>query len=186
MAAPSRTLPKTPTPPTQGPEAALLAQEPCATHEVAYRHTQGVEAFVQQLLEATPMEVVETERAGVTVAFLKDLSKRLGLPVVQLYRIIGLPKATAERKAAAGESVAGSPGLAALGLARLLGIALDIVERSTSEEAAGFDAGHWLGRWIERPQRALGGLRPADFVDTPTGMHIVARLLGAIESGAYQ
>jgi len=170
----------------KGPETPLLVQEPRAACQVAYRHTQGVEAFVHQLLEATPMELVETERAGVNVAFLKDLSKRLGVPVVQLYRFIGLPKATAERKAAAGESIAGSPGLAALGLARLLGIAQDIVERSTAEEAAGFDAGHWLGRWIERPQRALGGLRPADFVDTPTGVHIVARLLGAIESGAYQ
>jgi len=173
-------------PGTKGSATPLLAQEPRVAYRVAYRHTQGVEAFVHQLRGATSMELVEAERAGVTVTFLKDLSKRLGVPVVQLYRIIGLPKATAERKAAAGESIAGSPGLAALGLARLLGIAQDIVERSTAEEAAGFDAGHWLGRWIERPQRALGGLRPADFVDTPTGVHIVARLLGAIQSGAYQ
>ena len=39
---------------------------------------------------------------------------------------------------------------------------------------------------IERPQPALGGRKPADLIDTPTGVEVVARLLGSIESGAYQ
>lgn len=32
----------------------------------------------------------------------------------------------------------------------------------------------------------LGGRKPADLIDTPTGVEVVARLLGSIESGAYQ
>jgi uncharacterized protein (DUF2384 family) len=32
----------------------------------------------------------------------------------------------------------------------------------------------------------LGGRRPADLLDTPTGVEVVARLLGSLESGAFQ
>jgi uncharacterized protein (DUF2384 family) len=52
--------------------------------------------------------------------------------------------------------------------------------------AKDFDAVRWLGQWIERAQPALDGRRPADLLDTPTGVDLVARLLGAIQSGAYQ
>lgn len=67
---------------------------------------------------------------------------------------------------------------------KLLGIAQDIVANSTAPEAKVFDAAKWLGQWIERPQPSLGGRKPADLIDTPTGVEMVARLLGAIESGA--
>jgi uncharacterized protein (DUF2384 family) len=96
-----------------------------------------------------------------------------------------VPKATAEKKAAAQEPLAGAGGQAALGLARLLAMANSIVANSTAQEAQGFDAGKWLGQWIERPQPALGGQKPADLIGTPTGLAMVERLLGAIESGAY-
>jgi uncharacterized protein (DUF2384 family) len=97
-----------------------------------------------------------------------------------------VPKATAEKKIAAGEVLSGSGGRAALGMAKLLGIAKEIVENSTAPEAKGFDAAKWLGQWLERPQPSLGGRRPSDLLDTPTGLDVVTRLLGAIESGAYQ
>ena len=68
---------------------------------------------------------------------------------------------------------------------KLLGIAQDIVEDSTAADANGFDTVKWLGQWIERPQPALGGRKPADYLDTPTGVEIVTQLLGAMRSGAY-
>ena len=79
----------------------------------------------------------------------------------------------------------GRAGLAAMGMAKLLGIAQDIVQDSTSPEAEGFDTAKWLGQWIERPQPALGGRKPVDFLDTPTGVEMVAQVLGAVRSGAY-
>jgi putative toxin-antitoxin system antitoxin component (TIGR02293 family) len=153
---------------------------------VPYRHADGVDDFVHHMGAATPSELVQTERAGVPAAFVKDLAQTLQMPVSRLYAMIGLPKATAERKAAAGDAIAGSPGLAALGVARLLGMAHDIVADSTAAEAPDFDTGAWLGRWLQRPQPSLGGLAPSDIVDTPTGVQVVARLLGALQSGAYQ
>jgi putative toxin-antitoxin system antitoxin component (TIGR02293 family) len=145
-----------------------------------------VDDFVSRVCAADPLQIIETERRGVAGVFVKDLSKRMEISAQRMFVILGVPKATAEKKVAAGELLAGSGGRAALGLARLLGIAKGIVENSTAPEARDFDSARWLGQWLERPQPALGGRKPAELIDTPTGLEVVARLLGAIESGAYQ
>jgi putative toxin-antitoxin system antitoxin component (TIGR02293 family) len=157
-----------------------------ARSQLEYQPRLGVDAYVRAVAGATPIEMVEIERQGVQGAFLKDLSKRMDIPASRMFSILGLPKATAERKAAAGEPVSGSAGQAALGLIKLVGMSQAMVDRSTAPEARGFDAAKWLGRWIEQPQPALGGRKPAELIDTPTGIEVVARLLGALESGAYQ
>jgi len=153
---------------------------------VAYHSTKGVDDYVRQVARATPLQLVEIERQGVLGSFIKDLSRRMEIPSSRIFTILGVPKATAEKKAAAGERVEGRGGQAAIGMVKLLGIAQEIVANSTASEAKTFDATKWLGRWIERPQPALGGRKPADLLDTPTGVELVARLLGSIESGAYQ
>jgi len=67
-----------------------------------------------------------------------------------------------------------------------MGVAQEIAAASTHPDAAGLDVPRWLGRWIEQPQPALGGRRPAELLDTPTGAEVVTRLLGSMASGAYQ
>lgn len=154
-----------------------------------FRYTQakgGVEAYVRRVRKATPMELVRLERQGVQGTFIKDLSKSMDLASSRVFSILGVPKATAEKKAAAGELVTGRGGQSAIGMIKLLGMAQDLVDDSAATEAKGFDAAKWLGLWIETPQPALGGLKPADLIDTPTGVSIVARVLGSIQSGAYQ
>lgn len=153
---------------------------------ILYRRNTGVDAYVRAVSVASPMEIVAIERQGVQGAFIKDLSKRMDLATSRIFTILGVPKATAEKKAAAGELVTGRGGQAAVGMIKLLGIAQGIVENSTASQAKDFDAAKWLGQWIERPQPSLGGRKPADLIDTPTGVEVVARLLGSIESGAYQ
>ena len=153
---------------------------------VAYQSAKGVDEYVRQVARATPLQLVEIERQGVLGSFIKDLSRRMAIPSSRIFAILGIPKATAEKKAAAGERVEGRGGQAAIGMVKLLGIAQEIVADSTASEAKAFDATKWLGQWIERPQPALGGRKPADLLDTPTGVEVVARLLGSLESGAYQ
>ena len=131
------------------------------------------------------MQLVEVERTGVSGGLLKDMAREINIPVLRFYDIVGVPKATAEKKAAENGVIAGAGGQAAIGMARLLGIAQTIVDNSTAAQAKGFDAAQWLGRWIELPQPALGGRKPADLLDTPTGANVVARILGAIASGAF-
>jgi len=156
------------------------------TFKIVYQPKKGVDEYVRQVAGATPMQIVEIERFGVIGSLIKDLSKRMEIPSSRIFTILGIPKATAEMKAAGGKMVAGGGGQAAIGMVKLLGIAQEIVANSTATEAKGFDAAKWLGQWIERPQPSLGGRKPADLLDTPTGVEVVARLLGSIESGAYQ
>lgn len=151
-----------------------------------YERSHGLEAFLKQVNEATPMQLVEIERNGVASAFIVDLSERMELPTSRVFAMLRIPKATAARKTSAGEVIDGRAGQSVIGMVRLLGIAKDIVDDSTAAGARNFDVVKWLGQWIERPQPSLGGRKPSDLIDTPTGIDIVARLLGAIRSGAYQ
>jgi putative toxin-antitoxin system antitoxin component (TIGR02293 family) len=150
----------------------------------AYR--LAAQNYSQLVAKATPMQIIDLERSGIEGTLIKDMSRQMGIPSSRLFAILGIPKATAEKKAAAGEWVKGSGGHAAVGLMRLLCMAQEIVANSTASQAQGFDSAKWLGQWMERPQPALGGRKPADLIDTPTGFELVARLLGSIESGAYQ
>lgn len=153
---------------------------------ISYVRSKGVDIFVTSVHDANPIQLIEMERRGVTSVFVKDLSKRMEIPAQRMFDILGVPKATAERKVAAGELLAGNGGRAVLGITKLLGIANEIVEDSTAPAAKDFDTAKWLGRWLEKPQPALGGRKPAELIDTPTGLEVVSRLLGAIQSGAYQ
>lgn len=150
-----------------------------------YKRGQGVDAYLKQVHEATPVQMVQMERVGVAGTFIVDLSKRMALPTSRVFEMLRIPPATAARKSTAGALLDGRGGLAAIGMIKLLGIAQDIVDESTAAEASNFDTVKWLGQWIERPQAALGGRKPADYLDTPTGVEIVAQVLGAIRSGAY-
>jgi putative toxin-antitoxin system antitoxin component (TIGR02293 family) len=152
---------------------------------ISYDPAEGVKRFVEKIREATPIQLVEIERQGIGGRLLKDIATELDIPTSHFFNIIGVPKATAEKKASSNAVLAGAGGQAALGMVKLIGIAQSIVDNSTADEARDFDAAKWLGQWIERPQPALGGKKPAEILDTPTGIEIVSRLLGAIESGAY-
>lgn len=175
-----------------GPRArarAPIAVQPVARQEsrryVTYEVRDGIYGFVRKIRVASPMDLVETERFGVKSRLIKDLAGEMEIAASRLYEILRVSKATIESKASRDEVVSGAGGQAALGVVRLLGIAQEIVEKSTAAEAREFDVAKWLGEWIQRPQPALGGRRPADLLDTPTGFEIVARTLGALESGSY-
>lgn len=144
-----------------------------------------VDAFVRRVAEAAPMERIELERQGVTLSFLRRLAVRLGISAARLFEILELPRTITARRH--GEArVVGSAGHAALALVDLLVRAREIAESSTSDEAADFDVAKRLGRWVELPQPALSGRRPAELICTPTGARVVSRLLGALEGAAYQ
>ena len=153
---------------------------------LAYRAPRGVEAYVREVAAAEPLQLVGIEREGVEAGFVKDLARRMDVPATRLFAILGVPRATAEKKASAKERIGGIGGVAALGLIRLMGVAQEIAAASTHPDAAGLDVPRWLGRWIEQPQPALGGRRPAELLDTPTGAEVVTRLLGSMASGTYQ
>lgn len=154
--------------------------------KIRYGSSHDMDLFINVVSMATPMQLVDAEREGVAGQFFKDISKRMDIPAARMFTMLGVPKATAEKKVAEGEVIKGTAGRAALGLAKLLGIAKEIAANSTAPEARNFDSAKWLGQWMDRPQPALGGRKPADLIDTSAGVDVVARLLGSIQSGAYQ
>lgn len=159
----------------------LVAARPLA----AYESKGGIRQYVSRIRNATPLQLVEAERSGVKARLVKDLANELKIPVARFYGMLDVPKATIEAKVARDELVGGAGGQRALAMVRLLGLAQDLVSQSRAPGAAGFDTSEWLGEWIETPQPALGGRKPADLLDTPTGFEIVSRTLGALESGSY-
>lgn len=162
------------------------ARTPSAAHAAAQAEAlDQLQRYVQSLALATPEQLMQFEREGVSGDLLKSMAIRLHVSTTRLYHMIGVAKATAEQKLSKHQPIIGASGHAAVGIARLLGRVDAILTNSTSKQALDFDGGHWLGRWLENPQPALGGRRPGDLLDTPTGFEVVSRSLGAIESGAY-
>lgn len=177
----------------QRPPAAARPQPPGEEQRLlrsVYGASQGspqgtLDDYVSGFRRASPLARIEAERAGVSGSLLKGLAKSMGVSNTRMFEVIGVPKATAEKRAANNTAVTGAPGQAALGVVRLLGIAKAMAENSDAPEARDFDTAKWLGEWIERPQASLGGRKPAEMLDTPTGVETVVKLLGAIESGVY-
>ena len=70
-----------------------------------------------------------------------------------------------------------------LQIQRLIGLVQKMVQ--DYGDPTGFDAGQWLGQWIEQPNPALAGALPADYLDTASGVGMVESLLHKMVSGAY-
>lgn len=71
----------------------------------------------------------------------------------------------------------------AANVARLVGIVQRMVEESG--DPAGFDAAHWTATFLERPNHALGGQLPIEFMRTEQGHAVVERLVLNMQCGAY-
>ena len=131
------------------------------------------------------MDQIALEREGLPAIVVASLAQAMAVSRVRMFEMMNVPRATMEKKIAGGEVLTGVANRCALNLLRLLAHAREILHDSTSAEAGRFDAARWLGRWIETPQPALGGKKPADLLDTEVGASMVDRTLGAMRSGAY-
>eukprot|EP01030_Chromulinospumella_sphaerica_P005631 gene5631-5509_t len=70
-----------------------------------------------------------------------------------------------------------------IGLQKLIGQVQTMVEESGNPK--GFNAAHWIAQWLEQPLGALGGQKPAHFMDTIQGQELVSDVLARMQSGAY-
>ena len=156
------------------------------SHALAYHPGKGaIRAFTADVARASPLTLVELERQGVSPRLYNDLRSEMGLSSARMIEIFKFPRSTLASKIKSKTPLKGREGQATIKMVKLLAQAQRIVDNSTSNEAEGFDTAHWLGQWLEVPQPALGGLRPADLLDTETGTQMVHQVLGAIESGVY-
>ena len=68
-------------------------------------------------------------------------------------------------------------------LRELIALAERIVRESGDPK--GFNAEAWVTRWLDNPCPALGGRRPADYMDTEDRRATVFNLVLMQQSGAY-
>jgi len=135
------------------------------------------------LFLATGLERVEMIRRGVPATVLQQIVRKMDIPKERLYATLRLPRSTIDRKIRNNGTLSAEHSERVIGLERLIGQVEAMVAQSGNPQ--GFDANRWVGEWLERPLPALGGAKPADFMDTMEGQELVARLLAQSQSGAY-
>ncbi|MDZ4348063.1 MAG: antitoxin Xre/MbcA/ParS toxin-binding domain-containing protein [Xanthomonadaceae bacterium] len=146
-----------------------------------------LQSFRVMLRTAPLTQRVEIERHGVPYQVVQGLIDEIGISNSDFQRYVRIPKATFVKKMKDKALFAGTTGQSVLGLMELINkVEAMLAVEHDNPEARHFDVEKWVGSWIQRPQPALGGLTPAELMDTPSGRESVMKVLGAIQSGAYQ
>lgn len=158
--------------------APLLAATPLAVYE----YSPEVSSYVS-LFQAAPEDRVKLIRQGVKAMALVDTSKIMGISREHLFVTLNLPAGTVKRKIAQDELLSPDQSERVIGLQKLIGQVESMVTESGNP--AHFDPAKWIATWLETPCNALGGDRPAEYMDTIEGQRIVSNLLGMMQSGAY-
>lgn len=135
------------------------------------------------LYSAQPTERIKLIRDGVPANFVVLISKSMGVTKESLFTTLRLPRATIDRKVSNNQALPPEQGERVIGMAKLVGQVQVMVEQSG--DPTGFDAAKWVARWIEEPSPALGGKRPATYMDTVEGQELVSNLVARMQSGAY-
>lgn len=135
------------------------------------------------LYYATELERVTIIRQGVPANILVQIGRAMDMSNDLLFSTLALPRSTVVRKIKNNEALSAEQSERVVGLERLVGQVEAMVKQSGNPE--GFDAGRWVGGWLQRPLPALGGKKPAEFMDTMEGQNLVARFLAQSQSGAY-
>lgn len=120
-------------------------------------------------------ERIALMRSGMSTTVRGELANALGWSREQLDEVLRIAPETALATPAESERF--------LLLHDLLLEVTAMVQRSGNPE--NFDAGRWLGRWLDEPNPALGA-KPAHWLDTCAGCFMVANVLACMESGAYR
>jgi putative toxin-antitoxin system antitoxin component (TIGR02293 family) len=143
----------------------------------------GASSSFSALYKLEPLETVGVVKKGVPARFLVRIIKDMARPKHYVVQMLGLAPSTATRKMESNATLNLDESERVLGMGKLIGQVQTIVEESG--EASGFDAAKWVAEWIKTPQRALGGKRPDELLDTADGRQLVSDLIARQQSGAY-
>lgn len=130
-----------------------------------------------------PAERIALVKQGIPAGDVVKIAKSIGRPKERLMKVLGLPRATVDRKARAKQRLSVEHGERLLGFSKLLGQVQVMVEQSGNP--TGFEPAKWVADWLDEPLPALGGRCPAEYLDTNEGQQLVSSLLAKMQSGAY-
>lgn len=104
---------------------------------------------------------ISAVRAGVPAKQVETLAKAMNFSRESLYDALHIPASTIGRKLQKDQLLSSEQSERLLGIERLIGQVQTMVNESGDPE--NFDAGLWLGEWVNRPLPALGGTKPVEF-----------------------
>ena len=135
------------------------------------------------LYRADAMERISIVKRGMPASAVDVMAKRMAVSKERLVTTLGMARATVDRKAKDNKPLSKDDSARLLGMARLVGQVQQMVSESGDPE--GFDAAAWVAQWLESPLPALGGEKPAAFMDTADGQALVATIVARMQTGAY-
>jgi len=121
-----------------------------------------------------PADLAQLVRKGLPVTSITALAEKLELANTVLSRKLGIPLRTLTRRLSHGSRLTASESDRTVRLARVYAGAVEMI--GDKEKAA---------EWLRTPNRALGGERPFDQLDTDVGTRNVEDILGRIAYGVY-
>ena len=121
-----------------------------------------------------PADLAHLARKGLPAASMTALAGRLHLGNAALSRKLGIPQRTITRRFSEGASLTAVESDRVIRVARIFTHAVEMIgEQDKAIE------------WFHTPNRALGGERPLDQLDTDVGACMVEDILGRIAYGVY-
>lgn len=155
--------------------AACGAGKVCAGADVA--------TLSKNLFRASIGERVELIRQGVPAHQVDELAAALRVTRDRVSDLLNLPRTSVRQKIRQGTRLSTAQSERVIGLACLIGQVAVMLE--CSGDPKGFDVARWVGEWLEWPAPALGGDRPADYMDTLTGQELVSHLIIQSQVGVF-
>lgn len=121
-----------------------------------------------------PGDLAQLVRDGLPANSVTALAQRLHLASSVLSRTLRIPQRTLTRRLSQGSSLTPAESDRTVRMARVYSSAVEMIgDRERAVE------------WLRAPNRALGGERPLDQLDTDMGARMVEDILGRIAYGVY-
>lgn len=121
-----------------------------------------------------PNDLAELVRKGLPANSVTALAEKLDLGNTVLSRKLGIPLRTLTRRLSQRSRLSAAESDRTVRLARVYANAVELI--GDKEKAV---------EWLRTPNRALGGERPLDQLDTDVGAREVEDILGRIAYGVY-
>jgi putative toxin-antitoxin system antitoxin component (TIGR02293 family) len=132
----------------------------------------GPKVFKRKLAFDTDLRVMTRE--GLPVKTLPALAQELSIELKALAKVVGISDRTLSRRLASGSRLSAEESDRTMRVARVFAKTKDTF--GTAEKAS---------RWLQSPNRALGGDVPLELLDTDAGAQSVQTILLRIDYGVY-
>lgn len=120
------------------------------------------------------VKTVHLVRAGFPYTTLTNFQKRTRLPWAEISRFVAIPQRTLTRRQSQ-RKLQPDESDRVLRASRIFDMAVAMFEGDTAAAR----------KWLQTPQRGLGGESPLDFASTEVGAREVENLIGRLEHGVF-